>query len=452
MSHRLFFAVLLGVLVTVGSALPGQGLVRHAAAASCSSWSSNSQPPPTIRVFRHVTGTVDTVDFKAYTKNVLSREWISSWTTESLRSGALAVKNYAWYQVLHWRGGTNADGECFDLRDDTWDQVYDPSKATYATAAAAVDDTWDTLVLKNGAIFPTYYNAGDVGEACGANANGWKAFQWGTQGCGVAGLSAGQIILTYYYPNVTVTGPGATPAPTATPAPSATPTPAPTASQTASPSPQVTPAPTQTPSPTPAATAAPSGTAAPTPSPTPLPTAAPTPSPTPLPTAAPTPATTPTPSPAPTATPLPPPPPDQQLPGGGQSGVEGAVAPPPPPPEAPDPTVALPDAGPDPTGSVSEVARELRWAAVMRRLAWLDALQDDRQAQFAAAHREAGMHAAAGVTVVRIGGSEDAESINDVRVAAFVITWDRAVRDLMAALGRQLRPVLTASRAGDAAR
>jgi hypothetical protein len=88
----------------------------------------------------------------------------------------------------------------------------------------------------------------------------------------------------------------------------------------------------------------------------------------------------------------------------------------------------------------------------MRRLAWLDALQDDRQAQFAAAHREAGMHAAAGITVVRVSAVEDAESISDVRVAAFVITWDRAVRDLMAALGRQLRPVLTASRASEAAR
>ena len=99
-------------------------------------------------------------ELRAYTKNVLSREWIGSWTAESLRSGALAVKHYAWYQVLHWRGGTNADGQCFDLRDDTVDQVYDPSKPTWTTAAAAVDATWSMRVLKNGEIFPTYYNAG----------------------------------------------------------------------------------------------------------------------------------------------------------------------------------------------------------------------------------------------------------------------------------------------------
>ncbi|MGH2383180.1 MAG: hypothetical protein ACRDG7_18415, partial [Candidatus Limnocylindria bacterium] len=77
------------------------------AAGECGSYRSETAPPPTIRVYRTATGAVDTVDFRTYAKNVLSREWISSWTTESLRSGALAVKNYAWYQVLHWRGYVN---------------------------------------------------------------------------------------------------------------------------------------------------------------------------------------------------------------------------------------------------------------------------------------------------------------------------------------------------------
>ena len=130
LARRIVGAALLGVLLNALPAVPGQGLTPRAHAASCSGWSSNTQPPPSIRVFRHASGAVDTVDFRAYAKNVLSREWISSWTTESLRSGAMAVRNYAWYHVLHWRGGTNADGECFDVRDDTWDQVYDPTKPT----------------------------------------------------------------------------------------------------------------------------------------------------------------------------------------------------------------------------------------------------------------------------------------------------------------------------------
>ncbi|HYM52452.1 MAG TPA: SpoIID/LytB domain-containing protein [Candidatus Dormibacteraeota bacterium] len=296
MNRRTLAASCLTALIAFGAAAPWLGLTPRAAAASCSNWTSQVQPPPTIRVLRHVSGAVDTVDFRTYAKNVLSREWIGSWTTESLRSGALAVKHYAWYQVLHWRGGVNGAGACFDLRDDTYDQVYDPSKPTWGTAAAAVDATWGTRVHKSGAIFPTYYNAGAANEACGANANGWKMFQWGTQGCGLAGKTAAQIVLTYYYPGVSVTD---APAPTGTP----------------------TPTPTTTPLPTPSATAVATPTPSATGGPTPTPTAQP--SPTPMPTSLPT------------------PPPSQEEPGGGQAPVVNAGAPPPPPPADPEPVVTV---------------------------------------------------------------------------------------------------------------
>lgn len=327
MPRRTLIAAALAALTALAGGLPGW--VAPAAAASCSSWSSETDPPPTIHVFRHATGAVDTVDFPAYTANVLSREWIGSWTAESLRSGALAVKSYAWYQVLHWRGGVNPDGACFDLRDDTYDQVYDPSKATWASAAAAVDATWATRVLKNGAIFPTYYNAGTANEPCGANANGWKLWQWGTQGCGLAGMTAAEMMLLYYYPGVTVTD---------APAPAATPTPAPTATPTASP--------TLTPTASPAPTAAASTTPAP-----PGPTAAPTETPRPTPVA----------TPSPTATPAPTPPPPPQVLGGGQTGVEGAVAPPPPPPAHPAPVVVKPG-GHDPTVPIGVKGALEMWA------------------------------------------------------------------------------------------
>lgn len=325
--RRALVAAGLAVLIALAGGLPAW--VAPTAASSCSSWTSQSEPPPTIRVFRHVTGDVETVDFRAYAKNVLSREWIGSWTTESLRSGALAVKHYAWYQVLHWRGGVNTAGACFDVRDDTYDQVYDPIKSTWSSAAAAVDATWSTRVLKNGSIFPTYYNAGTAGEACGVNATGWKLWQWGSQACGLAGKTAAQIMLIYYYPGVTVSG---------SPAASAPPTPSPTAS----------PSPAPTPSP---ATATPMPASA-----TPVPTVQATPVSTPLP----TPPPPPTPTAAPTATPLPTPPPGQQLPGGGQAGVVGVAAPPPPP--AVDPSPVVVQAGDDvPTavashGSATDIA------------------------------------------------------------------------------------------------
>ena len=226
------------------------------AAGACGTYDSETAPPPTIRVFRAKTGAVETVDFRAYVKNVLSREWISSWTTESLRSGALAVKNYGWYQVLHWRGYVNEAGECFDVFDSTRDQVYDPGKPTYPSMADAVDATWGTLAHKSGKIFPTYYNAGIASDPCGANANGWQMFQWGTQACGLAGKTAAQIMVIYYAGVVIIAPP-----PPSTPAPS--PTPKPTA----------TPKPTPTPAPPPGSTpgATPVATPVPTPHPTPAP-------------------------------------------------------------------------------------------------------------------------------------------------------------------------------------
>jgi hypothetical protein len=285
-------ATALAMILATASLAPMLAPTPASAAGDCGSYASETVPPSTIRVFRTATGAVDTVDFRTYVKNVLSREWISSWTTESLRSGALAVKNYAWYQVLHWRGYVNEAGACFDVFDSTRDQHYDPSRPTFAAMAAAVDATWATLALKTGRIFATYYNTGAVNESCGANANGWQMFQWGTQACGLAGKSAAEILATYYTGvSVVAAPPPSTPAPT--------------------PSPMPTPVPTPTPVPSPVPTAPPG--ALPSVAPTPAPTLAP-----PTPTAAPTPA------------------PPVEMPGGGQVGL---AAPPAPPPADPEPIV-----------------------------------------------------------------------------------------------------------------
>jgi hypothetical protein len=324
-------------VVLAPSAAPGPA----SAAGECGTYRSETAPPPTIRVYRTATGAVDTIDFRTYVKNVLSREWISSWTTESLRSGAMAVKNYAWYQVIHWRGYVNGAGKCFDVFDSTRDQHYDPSRPTYASMAAAVDATWGTLAHKGGRIFAMYYNAGAPGEACGANATGWQMFQWGTQACGLAGKSAAQI-LGIYYPGVTVSAapPAATPPP-ATPAP--------------------TPAPT--PKPTPAPTAAPSAPAS----------AAPTPAPTPPPA---TPA--PTPSPAPVA-----------MPGGGQVGLS---APPPPPPPDPAPIVVAVSNPEDPAAIEMTAASTPRLVAAIVDIASAQdhaVVRFERSADAARAHDRA---------------------------------------------------------------
>ena len=305
-------------------------------------------PPPTIRVFRTATGAVETVDFRTYAKNVLSREWIGSWTTESLRSGALAVKHYAWYQVLHWRGYTNTAGQCFDVFDSTPRPGLRPVAARPSAAGGGRRcHLGHARPQERAAIFATYYNAGATNEACGANANGWQMFQWGTQACGLAGKTAAQIMATYYT-GVTV---------------SAAPAPVP-----------------------------PSAAPVPTPVPTPRPTPTPTPRPTPIPapTALRAMARRPPRPPSrrrtrrrrrPRPTPVPTPPPAQQQPGGGQSGI---VAPPPPPPVNPEPIVVSVEEAVAPTEAIPVPRTTPRVAPPASRVAVFEAVTDARAARAAA--------------------------------------------------------------------
>ncbi len=327
MQRRTLAAGVLAALCT----LAATGPIPAAGAAACGTYTSQTSPPPNIRVYRSASGTVEVVDFRAYLKNVVSREWINSWTTESLRAGALAIKHYAWYQVLHWRGYVTASGSCFDIFDTTRDQVYDPSRPVYAPMAAAVDATWSTLALRSGSVFPTYYNSGTPNEPCGARANGWQMLQWGTQACGLAGKTAAQI-MSVYYSGVQVThAPPSAPTPTPVPTPRPTPVPPP-----------------------PAATPAPSGS----------PTVGVKPSVAPAP----------TPRPAPIPTPAVSPPAPAELPGGGQVGL---AAPPPPPPSDPTPivvttTVLAVSAAPRPTAAEVEI-RDMADGAIVRFERALDA-------------------------------------------------------------------------------
>ena len=374
-------ALLLTSLLITLLAIPGAP--PHAIAASCTGWTSESQPPPTIRVLRTASGQVETVDFKAYVKNVLSREWISSWTTESIRAGALAVKNYAWYQVLHYRGYVNSGGQCFDVFDSTRDQHYDPSRPTYGSMASAVDATWTTLALQSGHIFATYYNAGAAGEACGANVNGWRMYQWGSQACGLIGKSAAQI-MAVYYAGVTITS--------APPPVSPPPSPTPVATPVATPVP--TPVPTAPPPPAPSGP----GSPAPTTAPTPLPTPIPTPSPTPVPT-----------------------PPEQ--PGGGQSGIIDAPAPPPPPPPDPEPIVVT--AG----GSIANLE-----APTMVRAAqpWMGS-------RIAAGRTLEGSERDHRMGLAWVAAAADAGGRIDARLVTFRVLLDDLTARLVHALARELR-------------
>ena len=185
------FASLIALPITMpATALAG------AKPQQCTKWSSTTEPPPTINVYRVSEGKVDTVDFKDYVLRVTSREW--NVKQAALRqAGAVAVKQYAWYYVLHYRGG-KYNGSCYDVKDTTADQLYAEKTLSGLPSAvkSAVDNTWTWTLHRNGKFPLTGYRRGaDV--ACGANA-GYHLYVKSARKCAIAGWSAQEILAKYY--------------------------------------------------------------------------------------------------------------------------------------------------------------------------------------------------------------------------------------------------------------
>jgi peptidoglycan hydrolase-like amidase len=171
--------------------------VAAAMGERCTDWTSKSEPPPTIRVYRVNEGLVDTVDFKDYVIRVVSSEW--NVKLRSLRrAGAHAVKQYAWYHVLHYRGG-KLDGECFDVRDTTSDQIYRAKAIDQIPerVKTAVNSTWTWRLYRDGKFIMTGYRRGKKGLACAEDA-GYRLYVRSARKCAQAGWGAARILRTYY--------------------------------------------------------------------------------------------------------------------------------------------------------------------------------------------------------------------------------------------------------------
>jgi len=198
-------ALLLSLLAAAASTLAPQAA---RAATTCTGWASDSAPPPTIRVLRTAgpaSGTVQVVPFRDYVGVVMAAEWGPSSPAEALKAGAVAVKEYAWYHAIVWRGGS-ASGSCYDVVDSSADQIYSPETRTpSASQSSAVDATWGISVRKSGQLFVTHYQGG-ANVACGANANGWNLYQVSAMNCARAGMAADAILQTYYGPGLEIVG------------------------------------------------------------------------------------------------------------------------------------------------------------------------------------------------------------------------------------------------------
>jgi hypothetical protein len=153
-------------------------------------------------------------------------EWGPTHPREALRAGAVAIKQYAWYHAMYWRG-RSATGGCYDVVDSTNDQVYSPeTKRPSPVHISAVDATWGWSMLRSGRFFASGYRAG-ASVACGADSSGTVMYQNGASRCARDGKTATEILKIYYGPTtVEVRGDGeeppalvaATPKPTPAPA------------------------------------------------------------------------------------------------------------------------------------------------------------------------------------------------------------------------------------------
>lgn len=233
-------AVLAGLLVV--TLLPAPADAARAPAESppaptfdasgrCTVWRSQISPPKTIRVLRtkrdktpwKVAGTVQEVDFRDYVATTMAVEWPEHYPGQTLRAGAVATKQFAWYYILHWRGGTKrVDGEkvCYDVTDTTVDQYYYPEKYGVGMRKGpgpkilgAIDETWPVSLRKfkastgSSRFFLTGYRNGSTG-VCGADATGFKLYHRSTRACGEDGLKWREILRLYLKPNLEIVSPG----------------------------------------------------------------------------------------------------------------------------------------------------------------------------------------------------------------------------------------------------
>ena len=240
-------AVMTSLLVVSGTAVPAAAVfapaepeaapVYSAAADACTRWGSSITPPTSIRVLRteatdapeKVRDTVVEVDFREYVATVMAAEWPEHYPIETIKAGAVATKQFAWYYIVNPRGLTQVvDGEevCYDVVDSTIDQFYKPETRGIGEPdgpgpkiLAALDATWDISVRKfkqttqSSRFILTGYRAGASTVdgrpiRCGEDATGFKLFHNSTRQCGQDGLTWREILRAYLKPNLEIVEPG----------------------------------------------------------------------------------------------------------------------------------------------------------------------------------------------------------------------------------------------------
>jgi stage II sporulation protein D len=94
---------------------------------------------------------INALAVEQYVKGVLANESPPSWPTAELRTQAVESRSFAL--------SVDAEGNGFDLYDDTRSQVYDGYSSETATSNAAVEATKGQVVMYGGKVAQTYFSA-----------------------------------------------------------------------------------------------------------------------------------------------------------------------------------------------------------------------------------------------------------------------------------------------------
>ena len=126
----------------------------------------------------------------------MSREWNVP-QNALRRAGAVAVKQFAWFHVLHYRGG-KYNGECYDVKDTTADQLYSskPLAQIPRRVKKAVKATWGWTLWRGDKFPMTGYRVGKR-VSCAEDA-GYRLYVRSARHCVKLGWSTEQILTTYY--------------------------------------------------------------------------------------------------------------------------------------------------------------------------------------------------------------------------------------------------------------
>lgn len=201
---RISVGVLLGIgLILPTNAVSAPSAEGRASASQCSSWSSTTRPPDYIRVLRRKSGQVERVPFRKYVTTVLGSEWPSYLPQAVVEAGAVASKQFAWFHALG-RSRVSARGQCYDVSDGIYDQLYKPRKShVRSDHYRAVAATWNVRLLRGGQFFMTPYRAGSS-RPCGRDRNGNRLYARSAVQCARAGYNYRQILERYYGPNLRI--------------------------------------------------------------------------------------------------------------------------------------------------------------------------------------------------------------------------------------------------------